>query len=92
MKNEFQREIQSLIDHLEKSEPDVESTESVAIEYLTCLLKNAENSGTMDMLNKDMAELRRFWLESVPWCSQLSSQIEKIIILHDELNEQANNE
>ena len=88
MNDEIKNEIQSLIDFLKTSHPDAESTESAAIEYLTCALKNCK---APDNLNADMDRLKRFWMESIPWCSELSKQIERIIILYDELKDQANN-
>jgi hypothetical protein len=92
MKNELQQEIQSLIEHLEKSLPHAESTEGVVIEHLRCLLKKADDSESPEGLSSNIAEFKRFWIESVPWCSQLSGQIEKIIILYDEFNDRINNE
>jgi hypothetical protein len=86
MKNEIINEIRSLLSEIEKSNPDSESTEGVAIEYLKCLLAESDNRH----MRVDFSDLKRFWLESVPWCSELSSQIEKIIIMNDEFNDQEN--
>jgi hypothetical protein len=88
MNDQLQKEMHLLIDHLEKAHPDAESTEGIAIEYLKCLLATTEHDRTMGNLKADFSQLKRFWLESVPWCSELSKQLEKIIILHDEFKEQ----
>ena len=34
-------------------------------------------------------DLRQFWLDSVPWCSELSRGLEKIIIMYEEQADQA---
>jgi hypothetical protein len=88
MKNEIINEILSLLSDLEKSKPDPESTEGVAVEYLKCLLAKPNNRD----MRIDYTDLKRFWLESVPWCSELSSRIEKIIIMNDEYNYQDSHE
>lgn len=82
------KEIESLIEYLEKSKPHSESTEGVAIEYLKCLLNKPENLSKPENLNPEFSKFKRFWLESVPWCSDLSGQIEKLIILYEELQDQ----
>ena len=33
-------------------------------------------------------DLRQFWLDSVPWCSELSRGLEKIIIMYEEQADQ----
>jgi len=48
----------------------------------------------MDGSDKDksvgvlISDLRQFWLDSVPWCSELSKDIEKLIIMVDDLVEE----
>jgi hypothetical protein len=85
---ELKNEIESLLSDLMQSKPDAESTEGVAVEYLKCLLAESDNR----QMGVDFSDFKRFWLESVPWCSELSSRIEKIIILNDEFNDQENHE
>ena len=84
MKDEIKNEIQSLLSELEKSKPDPESVEGVTIEYLKCLLAESDNPH----MGVDFSDFRLFWMESVPWCSELSKEIEKLIILSDEIKEQ----
>jgi hypothetical protein len=86
MNNELKNQIESLLSDLMQSKPDSESTEGVAIEYLKCLLAESDNRH----MRVDFSDFKRFWLESVPWCSELSRQIEKIIIMNDEFNDQEN--
>ena len=31
-----------------------------------------------------IAALKQFWLESIPWCSELSRQVERLLVLFDE--------
>jgi hypothetical protein len=88
MKDEIKHEIQALLAELVKSKPDQESAEGVAGEYLKCLLAGSENRH----MGIDFTDLKRFWLESVPWCSELSLRIEKIIIMNDEYNDQDSHE
>ncbi|MCU0597771.1 MAG: hypothetical protein MUE70_00755 [Desulfobacterales bacterium] len=84
MNRECKNEILSLLSELEKSKPDPESAEGVTIEYLKCFLAETGNR----QMGVDFFDFKRFWLESVPWCSELSSRIEKIIIMKDEFNDQ----
>ena len=82
------KEIESLIEYLEKAHPEAESTEGIAIEYLKCLLRKPGNLSYPENPTSEFSEFKRFWLESVPWCSDLSRQIEKLIILYDESQNQ----
>jgi hypothetical protein len=85
---ELKNEIQSLLSDLEKSRPDPESAEGVALEYLKCLLVEP-GKGQMRVAFSD---LKRFWLESVPWCSELSKSMEKLIMIYDEVMDRQKNE
>lgn len=83
--NELTEEIGALIRKLEKSNPIDGSTEQITTRHLKGLLAalgNAEGPGT---LASRFADLEQFWLSSVAWCSQLSKDLEKILIIHQEL-------
>jgi hypothetical protein len=80
MNGRLENEIRSLLSDLVQSTPDPESTEGVAIEYLKCFLAETGNR----QVGVDFSDLKRFWLESVPWCSELSKRMEKIIMIRDE--------
>lgn len=92
MNDRLQKEIQFVLDQLERVHPEAESTEGIAVEYLKCLLQKPESRRAPENLKADFSQLKRFWMESVPWCSELSKQIEKIIILQDEFKEQEQDE
>jgi hypothetical protein len=88
MNDELEKETRSLLSDLAKSAPDPESSEGVAVEYLKCLLAGSENHPAQ----VDFSDLKRFWLESVPWCSELSKRMEKLITMYDEVIDKGKNE
>jgi hypothetical protein len=91
MNKTLHQEIQSLMDQLTNLRPEPETAEGVAIEHLTYLAHRLQRAGTLADIKFDMAGFKDFWLKSVPWCSPLSKQIERIMILYDEIIEQENN-
>ncbi len=78
---ELQREIQDAMERLNQV-VDAGSAEAAALVHLRAVARSL--SGPPHRLENRIAELRRFWLESVPWCSPLSKELEKVIILHSE--------
>ena len=82
--NEFQQEMVALIEELEKMIAPEDSPEGITLGYLKGLAAALENSGDTGALEMGIAELERFWVTSVNWCSELSKDIEKIIILYRE--------
>lgn len=88
MKDELKNELEVFLAELVKSNPDQESAEGVAVEYLKCLLAESDNRH----MRIDFTDLKRFWLESVPWCSELSRRIEKLIIMNDEFMDKGSDE
>ena len=53
-------------------------------ELLVSETASSENTGDARALQMGIAELEKFWVTSVNWCSELSKDIEKIIILYRE--------
>lgn len=82
--NEFRKEIFALIDKLEKMIAPDESSEGITLGYLKGLAAASENSNDSGALATGIADLEQFWATSVNWCSELSKDIEKIIILYRE--------
>ena len=76
------KEISALKDQLENSDLIDSTIEDQAIVYLNRLIAADENA-----LDREFADLKQFWLSSVDWCSALSRQLEKLIIMHEELRE-----
>jgi hypothetical protein len=83
--NELGKEISALIDSLEKLNSPAGSTEHTAKSHLKRLMAGLDNTEDAKSLEPAFAELEQFWLSSVAWCSQLSKDIEKVIIIFQEL-------
>ena len=80
--NRLLKEISALKRQLEKSALIGNTIEAQAAYYLERLMAADENT-----LDREFADLNQFWLSSVDWCSELSKQLEKLIIMHEELRE-----
>lgn len=76
--------IQDLIRHLKSTPVAQQSLEAECLRHLDGLLKAAENRN-LPLLNRKAGEIRNFWLQSVPWCSTLSRDVEKLLILYEEM-------
>jgi len=74
----------ALVNKLEKKIIPEESSEGITLGYLKGLAAASENAGDKRALEMGIADLERFWVTSVNWCSELSKDIEKIIILYRE--------
>jgi len=83
--HELKKEIAALIEKLDKSNPIDSSTEQITTSHLKGLLAAMENADDPITLAPRFADLEQFWLSSVAWCSQLSKDVEKIIIIYQEL-------
>ena len=81
---ELENEIVALIDKLEKANPLDGSTEQITIHHLRRLITALENAEETETNQGKIAELEQFYESSVPWCSQLSKDIEKIVIIYQE--------
>lgn len=85
--NPFERAVTRLIEKIEVSG----SNEFDNLNTLAILqsIQNCLETPPFPGLDSACARLRDHWLHSVAWCSDLSREIEKILILFDEMiNEQ----
>jgi hypothetical protein len=84
-----------LIAKLENSVPGEDRVTAEVLNRLRCFLREMETAGarlssvTANATDAVFGELRQFWLDSVPWCSDLSRDVEKIMILYEELADRA---
>ena len=74
------KEISALKEQLENSDHIDGRIEDQAKYYLNRLIAADEKT-----LDREFADLKQFWLSSVDWCSELSKQLEKLIIMHEDL-------
>ena len=82
--NELNEEIATLIDKLERSITPEGSNEQITLSNLKGFAVAAKDSDDTSALEAKFADLEQFWASSVDWCSELSKDIEKIIILYRE--------
>ena len=81
----LRQEIVALKDRLEKSDINASPVEQQTLHHLSRLATANEKA-----LEGGLADLKQFWLSSVDWCSELSKQIEKLIIMYEDLRDLAN--
>lgn len=81
----LRKEIFSLITRLEGNLAPLGHIESQAVVRLRALQAVAEKATAAGELTPEIMALRQFWLDSVDWCSQLSRDIEKLLIIQEEL-------
>ena len=84
----LKKEIYELIDKLEKGLYSENSIEALVLSHLKRILNVMDGSDKDKSVGVLISDLRQFWLDSVPWCSELSKDIEKLIIMVDELVEE----
>lgn len=82
--NELAKELVDLIDKLEKSNFLEGSVEHITLSHLQGLVAAAERGENTRALKAGFADLNQFWASSVAWCSELSKDLEKIIIMYEE--------
>jgi hypothetical protein len=78
----LRQEIVALKSQLEKSAVNGSPVEHQTLQHLSLLIETDEHS-----LAQGLADLKQFWLTSVDWCSELSRQIEKLIIMYEDLRD-----
>lgn len=78
--------IRALIDRIASAPLDGNSVESRAHDHLVRLLADIERGNRSDA-KRCTARLHEFWLQSVPWCSPLSKELEKLLIQLEEQQE-----
>ena len=77
--DKLREEIAALLDQLNKSDINGSAVERQTISHLNRLVAADETA-----FDQGLADLKQFWLSSIDWCSELSKQIEKLIIMHEE--------
>ena len=82
--DELRNEIAALLNKLEKSNPLDGSTEHITITHLNRLMSALQNTAETGTLQSRISEMEQFYASSVAWCSQLSKDIEKIIIIYQD--------
>jgi len=81
----LRHEMRALVAKLEGSFPQpgsIEDTTLVRLRTLGAAVDQARQAGD---LGPQFSELRQYWLDSIDWCSQLSKEIEKLLIMQEEL-------
>lgn len=81
----LREEILALKNRLEKSDINSSPAERQTLHRLSLLAEADEKA-----LAQGLADLKQFWLSSVDWCSELSKQIEKLIIMYEDLRDKSN--
>ena len=82
--NELLSEIVALIDKLEELNPNYGSSEQITLDLLMRLKDALGETDDLRTLESAIVGLEQYQVSSVPWCSQLSKDIEKIIIMYQE--------
>jgi hypothetical protein len=80
----LRHDIRALVVKLEGAFPQPGSIEDSTLERLRTLCGAADQARQAEDLNDRFVELRQYWLHSIDWCSQLSKDIEKLLIMQEE--------
>lgn len=79
----FYRELIKLTEDLQALPPrENEPVDSVLFQ-LRGLLRAIDAQNRRDLVHR-VSALKQFWLESIPWCSALSRQVERLLIMFDD--------
>jgi hypothetical protein len=81
---ELNKEIVALVSKLGRAVTPEGSTEHITLRYLKELAIALEKTDDPRALESTVADLEHFWVSSVAWCSELSKDIERIIIIYRE--------
>lgn len=87
--DDLKHQIEALMAELSRVLPAAGTTEGKALQHLKRIQEGMTHGYDPRDLASAVNELRQFWLDSVAWCSALSRDIEKIIMIHGELLEAA---
>jgi hypothetical protein len=82
----LRHEMNALVARLEGAFPQSGSIEDTTRIHLRRLCTAAERAQQARDLDRQFDELRQYWLDSIDWCSQLSREIEKLLIMQEELS------
>lgn len=77
--DKLREEITALINQLQKSDINGSAVEHQTLSHLRRLVAADETA-----FDQGLADLKQFWLSSIDWCSELSKQIENLIIMHED--------
>jgi chromosome condensin MukBEF ATPase and DNA-binding subunit MukB len=81
---QLRHELDKLIAKLAPHRPAADSQEGRALQYLQTIQKLALGKARSAERAAAFVALRQFWLHSIAWCSALSRDIEKLIIIYEE--------
>ena len=81
--------IRALATDMNRSVDGLTGSEKQILTLLEKILNAAQNATDSKAYVRDMNHLHRIWVHSIDWCSTLSRQLEKIIMLHQEQMEGA---
>ena len=87
---ELRPELTALIARLERGRLPAGSPEAQALRLLRDIEEVIAGDAGPQQIAQAFDVLRNWWLTSVAWCSALSRQIEKLMIIFDEWFETAN--
>ena len=82
---DLRRELHTLIRRMEAAVAPDGSVEEETLHRLQALSAAAEKAQQISDLAPLFLDLKDFWLNSIDWCSQLSKDIERLLILGDDL-------
>ena len=82
---DLRREMHALIRRMEAALPPVGGVEEKTLQRLRTLSAAAKKTEEIRELSPLFLDLKDFWLNSIDWCSQLSKDIERLLILGDDL-------
>lgn len=82
----LKNEIYTVIHKLENGMHGEDRVAAFLLTQLKCFLREIE-SGNIGSDDRVFGDLRQFWLDSVPWCSELSRDVEKIIMMYADLTD-----
>ena len=81
--DEWIKSLKALIRQLDNSPSVQNSVEQTSLRLLKAVMAAVEEGDTVRVARR-VATLKAFWLESVAWCSQLSKDMEKMLIQYEE--------
>ena len=82
----LRRALLVLIRRIERESASAGGNGALTLDRLYVLYAAAEHAQQAGELTFLFGELRQYWLHSIDWCSQLSKDIEWLLILYDELS------
>ena len=82
--NDIAKQIADLMGKLERSNFPEGSAEHIALNHLQGLMAAFQRGDNTRALKAGFSDLNQFWVSSIAWCSQLSKDLEKILIMYEE--------